>query len=125
MWGNEGCKWSSAGTLILASLLPEEVMQNWLLSMGRSQGGLLRGKLTLGKGNQGSAAYPAHACLGELSVLLSLSSSFPVSSLGERKSVYLDLESSYCRIAVWLFFKGSHAPGIGRRERDISKDAGG
>lgn len=76
MWGNEGSKWSSAGTLILISLLPEGVTQNWLPSLGGCQGRLLRGKSALGKGNQGSAASPAHACLGEPALLLSRSSSF-------------------------------------------------
>lgn len=116
MQEDEGSKWSSAGMLILASLLPEEVMQNWLPSLGGSQGRLLRGKRALGKGDQGSAAYSAHARLGEPSLLLSHSSSFPDSLLGERKLVYLSLESSYHRIAMWVCFKGSHGPGIGGRD---------
>lgn len=123
LWGNECSKWSSVGMLILASLLPEEVMQNCLLSMDGFQGRLLRGKTAHWKGNQGSAAYTAHRCLVEPGLLLSHSSFFTDSLLGERKLVYLGSESSYHRIAIWLCLMGSCCPGIGGRDWDISKGA--
>lgn len=116
MRGNQGNKWSSAGRILLASLLPEEVLQNWFPHRGKYQGRLLRGKSALGKGNQGSAACPANAYLGEPGLLLSHFSFFPVSSLGERKSVYLGLENTYRGIAIRLCFRGSHAPRMGGRD---------
>lgn len=95
VWGNEGSKWTYAGMLILASLLPEEVVQNWLPSMGGCQGRLLRGKTALGKGIQGSAASLPMRALGSQAH----SSFFPDSLLCERKLVSLGLESSYGRTA--------------------------